>query len=345
MKVAFDVSPLTSDHKGRGVGTYTRELMAALKRQSIDINYVFTDQPVKSKPDLIHYPYFDLFFHTLPLTRNAKTVVTIHDVIPLLFSAHFPKGLRGTASLMLQRLAISSAHAVITDSPNSKTDISRFLPVPSSRIHPIPLAPSTGITHQSKNYQTKIIHKYHLPSSYLLYVGGINYNKNLPFLITSFTKLPPNLHLVVVSRASLDQPIPEAIAINRAITERELQSRVHWLSINSTKHLSAIYSAATAYIQPSLYEGFGLPLLEAFACSTPVIYANVSSLPEIAGLAAIPFNPKSTLSLLQAVTHLLSLSRQARQKLTHQANQHLQRFSWDHTATATIQVYQQVINS
>ncbi|MBI2599834.1 hypothetical protein HYW43_02870 [Candidatus Daviesbacteria bacterium] len=123
MKVAINTLTLKSAHKYRGIGYYTINLLEALKQEtSVEISE-FTRLSEVKDVNIIHYPWFDLFFHTLPIRRKFPTVVTIHDVIPLVFPQYYPKGLKGKISFMLQKMALSSCRYIITDSDTSKYDI------------------------------------------------------------------------------------------------------------------------------------------------------------------------------------------------------------------------------
>lgn len=331
MKVFFDTSPLTSGHKGRGVGTYTQELVEVLKNKiELVSDHV--------QADVIHYPYFDFFFHTLPINKTKPTVVTIHDTIPLIYPNQFPRGVKGTINLLLQKFSLGSVAAIITDSQNSKKDIGRYFSIKSPKITPIPLAPNSSIKPQPKLTQQHITAKYHLPSEFLLYVGDINFNKNLPFLIQTIASIPT--HLAIVTRADINSSIPESVHIQHAMKKT---SNTSILNVGSTKELSSLYSAAKFYIQPSLYEGFGLPVLESFACKTPVICAKTSSLPEVAGDAAIYFDPKNQQSLIKSLETALSLNATQYQTLVKKSINQLKKFSWEKTARQTVDVYQKVL--
>src|SRR3989344_2099875 len=136
MKVAIDSAPLTGGHGVRGVGTYTRELTQELEKlkgeDSLIIESVDFRKTDLSKFDIVHYPYFDLFFHTLPIQKSARTVVTIYDVIPLIYPKHYPSGIRGKVNFFLQKYSLKNVDAIITDSETSKKDIARLLGVPNN---------------------------------------------------------------------------------------------------------------------------------------------------------------------------------------------------------------------
>src|SRR5258708_7304365 len=127
MKVAINTSPLASIHKTRGVGFYTKYLVGELKKiKELEVQEFSHLDEVK-EADIIHYPYFDLFFHTLRVHRKIPTVVTIHDVTPLKFPKHYPSGIRGKFKFLLQKNELKKVKAVITDSDASKKDIHSLL--------------------------------------------------------------------------------------------------------------------------------------------------------------------------------------------------------------------------
>ena len=140
MKILINVTPLSSGHAIRGIGMYTRFLSEALERQKGIEVYRSGLESQPDKVDVMHYPFFDLFFSTLPLLKTAKTVVTIHDVIPLLFPEQYPVGKRGALALAHQKLALRNVSAIITDSETSKRDITTHLSVPEEKIHVVYLA-------------------------------------------------------------------------------------------------------------------------------------------------------------------------------------------------------------
>src|SRR6185437_15457907 len=125
--VGFDTSPLLSGHKTRGIGSYTTHLLGEFKKIQ-DIKIIeFTDINKLKGVDLIHYPYFDLFFRTFPKQTKFPCVVTIHDVIPLIFPQHYPPGLKGRFNLTIQKRALQRVNAIITPSVASKKDIMKYL--------------------------------------------------------------------------------------------------------------------------------------------------------------------------------------------------------------------------
>ncbi|HJZ05731.1 hypothetical protein A2634_04895 [Candidatus Amesbacteria bacterium RIFCSPHIGHO2_01_FULL_48_32] len=337
-KIGFVTTPLTSAHSVRGVGFYTRNLLSNLKLLAAKYNFEIIELEnyllAKHNPqidienyklDIVHYPFFDLFRHTLPIMREHKTVVTIHDVVPLEFPDHYPPGLRGQINFQLQRLALSGVEGVITDSYASVSAIRQYLRVPHEKIKLVYLAadPIYKKITQPKN-------KYKLPKKFVLYVGDINYNKNIPNLTAAcrLAKLP----LVIIGKQAknlenLDLSHPELTHLQKVDFFNVVR-----LGFVSDEDLVHIYNLAAVYCQPSLAEGFGLPVLEALACSTPVACSKTSSLPEIAGTEASYFDPYNINDMAKAIKNAKSANGPTQAA----------KFSWEKTAYETLQVYKEL---
>lgn len=349
MKVAIDISPLSSGHKGRGVGTYTRELVAALKRHKSGLEFIITDQPESEAADLVHYPYFDLFFRTLPLIKKTKTVVTIHDVIPLVYPEFFPSGIKGYWRYQVQRLSLTSVRAVVTDSSASKSDIHTYLSVPAAKITPVHLAASDTFKPTTITEHNRLKKKYSLPDEFFLFVGSINYNKNLPMLIRAVAELN-QIPLVINTRTDIYST--ETEKQTRIVLEQVRQTLrqvpdnlVKIVTMVDLEDLVCLYSAAKFYVQPSLHEGFGLPVLESLQTGTPVIASQTSSLPEVGGQVAIYFDPTNQTDLVDKLRLSLDMKPTDYKSLINQGFDWSKKFSWDKTARETIKVYQSVLES
>jgi len=342
MRVALDVSPLATDHQFRGIGVYTQSLKDAFKQSNISglIVELIKDGKVPDNCDLIHYPYFDLFFKTLPFQKDKPSLVTIHDVIPLVLKDFYKPGLRGNLKLVLQKMALKNVKAIITDSQNSKKDIFKYLNYPLKKIHVVYLAPAShfGVIKDEKVLE-RISKKYNLPEKFILYVGDVNYNKNIPGLIKAFADLPKDVCLVLVGKAFLEDSLKENIEISKLIESLKIEDRVIRLGYLPNTDLTAIYNLASVYCQPSFYEGFGLPVLEAMACGCPVASANISSLPEICGQAAVMFDPYKIDDMIKGLQRALANKKELSQKGLRQ----VKKFSWDKTAKKTYEVYQKVV--
>jgi glycosyltransferase involved in cell wall biosynthesis len=321
--------------QGRGVGFYADNLAKALKK--------FPDITLTDKdPDIIHYPFFDLFYHTLPLKKDKPTIVTIHDLTPLVLSNRYPKGLRGTANLILQWLATQSVSAILTDSECSQKDLTKIFRIPEEKITVVPLAVDPLYKKEVPAARLEEIRKkYHLPKKFILNVpGGPNPNKNLPNLAEVTDRI--GIPLVIVGKGMLQEvkePVhPELIDVVRL----KIYKHLILPGFVPTEDLNAFYRLATLYVQPSLYEGFGLPLLEAMTAGCLVASSKASSLPEIYHDGAIAFYPKKLSSMEKAIRKALSLSPKARQHQIDQAKIRSADFTWAKTAKATAAVYQKV---
>lgn len=344
MHVLLDTSPLTTGHSHRGIGMYTALLAKELEKLP-DIELSFSLREAKNKKkvvDIVHYPFFDLFFHTLPLFKPAsKSVVTIHDVIPLDLKEHYPVGKKGTLALYAQKLALGGVDLVLTDSLSSKKSIMRQLGVSEKKIKVIYLAANPFLTHQNEDVTSELREKYGLPQKYLLYVGDINFNKNLPQLIKSLKFLDDEVHLVLFGKNFVPQDIPEWQWIETQIALSDVAARVTFLPSfeeNENKELAALYSGASVYVQPSLAEGFGLPVLEALQCKVPVVSSNTTSLPEIGGNHVTYADPIAE-SLAEAISSVLSWDQQQRETKVEEGYNWARTFSWKKTAQETVAAY------
>ena len=198
MRIAIDTKPLLTGHAIRGIGSYVRNLtreLAKLKKV----------ESVESKnAELIHYPYFDLFSHTLKI-RDKPVVVTIYDVIPLLYPKYYPTGIKGKFNFFLQKRELKKVTAIITISENSKKDIVKYLRVDPDKVSTIHLAAS-DIFKPITNHQALVTaqKKYNLPKTFVLYVGDVNYNKNLGALATACRQISVPLVIVGKQASSSD---------------------------------------------------------------------------------------------------------------------------------------------
>lgn len=346
MTIVIDTIPLQSGHKARGVGRYTRQLATALKdlvgatshRILLTSNVGMVDAP-----DLVHYPYFDLFHSHLPWFPQApQEVVTIHDLTPLRLSTSFRPGIRSGFNLWVQKKLVKRIGAIITDSENSKRDIVEFLHIPKHRIFVIPLGVEKEFHPLELGIVERVKKQYELPKKYVLYVGDINVNKNIPTLINAMKNI--SLPLVIVSASLLKRSLPEVKHIEQAIAESGLGGRIIRLSnvpLDPGIDLAAIYCGALVYVQPSIYEGFGLPILEAMACGVPVVSSKAGSLPEVVGDAGLLVDP-SVSGIENGIQHLLQHQR-LRVDLRRKGLQRAHAMTWEKTARSTLRVYETVL--
>lgn len=347
MKVAIDISPLKSGHKFRGIGIYTKNLVEALsliKAPNFSIQLIESEE-VPKDCDLVHYPYFDFFFLTLPFKKTKPTVVTIHDCTPLVFPKRYPPGLKGKLKFLIQKFSLKGAKRIITDSCNSKKDIVRFLGIPEQKIDVILLAAGNKVKRiTDKNFLAKLRKKFNLPQKFVLYVGDVNYNKNLPGLVKAcrLVKVP----LVIVGRQAVQKDFDSTHPENQSLVELlnlvKGRSDVLRLGFVEERELAGLYSLASVYCQPSFYEGFGMQVLEAMKCGCPVVTSDVSSLPEVVGKAALLVNPYKIEEIAKSLNIVLT-DEKLRKKLIKLGLEQEKKFSWERTAGGTIKVYEKVL--
>lgn len=342
--VVFDTSTLETPHAGRGVGSYTRHLAKALNQLNQDFVRIVTQpyRQVSGKYHLVHLPYFDLFRPTLPWWLKSKLVVTLHDLIPLDLPELFPLGLKAKLSWQYQKLVSQKIDHILTDSQASAKSIQLHL---GNKTPITPTLLAAAIPNQQFSAtQLKAFRQQHqLPDKYLAYVGDINFNKNLPGLIKSLGLTETKAVLAIVTRANLEADIPEAVAIKESYSQLKSTDRVLFLKLEQATDLIKFYQAAHAYIQPSLAEGFGLPVLEAMTVGTPVLAAETTSLPEVGGSAAVYFDPYQLESMAKAIDQAWSWTRAQRENYQKKSLAQAKKFSWNQTAEATLAVYKQVL--
>ncbi len=347
MKILLDTTPLTNQSASRGIGTYTKNLANELKKfDQVEVHLSTQSEPEANfEPDVVHYPYFDLYFSTLPVIKTKPKIVTVHDVMPLIFPKYYPAGIKGKLKLKKQKIALKTADAVITDSESSKKDIAQYLGINLDKINVTYLAGNPKIEHKTLEEIKQVKDKYNLPPNYLLYVGDINYNKNLPQLIKALKHLPRRIQLVLLGRSFVEQDIPEWKWITAQIALSDVADRVQFLpniTGDANNELSAIYSGALTYVQPSLYEGFGLPVLEAMQAKTPVICVDNSSLKEVGKGHSVFVEPIAE-EIAQAVEMIENWESEKRKRIIRHAYAWSQTFSWQKTAQETVKVYQKVL--
>lgn len=355
MKIAINILPLQTGHKNRGIGYYTKNLVSELEKDnSLEIIKFTNIKELKSPVDVVHYPWFDPFSHSLPLRCRYPLVVSVHDCVPLVFPDQYPVGIKGKLNNFLQRQSLKRCKYIITDSQFSKKDVIRLLQVKEEKVIVAPLAAGEQFHVLSDAQLIHARRKYGLPDNFLLYVGDANWVKNLPFLIQGFNRLIrtekfKNHKLVLANGVFLKNVEninhPELASlkkVNNLIRDNHLEGFIIKPGFLDTGDLVAFYNLATVYTQPSLYEGFGLPVLEAMACGTPVICSNAASLPEVGGEAVIYFDPKNLDRFVNILIEVLE-NKSLQYKLSKLGLAQVQKFSWEKTAKETKAVYQKAV--
>lgn len=351
MKIAINTLPLSTEHRMRGTGVYTKNLIDALQKYERKLSYTFFTRvsEIPKNTDVVHYPFFDPFFLTLPFPKPIPTIVTVHDLIPLVFPDKFPAGIRGTLKWQLQRLSLRRAAAVVTDSSCSKKDIMRIMGKPSSWVHMVPLAPSFHyfrVTNSSVLAEVK--KRYRLPGRYVLYVGDVNWNKNVFGLIEAWKHVQEkyplgDTKLVLIGSAFSNLEIPETRAIIQRIETLGLSKSVVRPGFVRNEDMTAVYSQASCVVLPSWYEGFGFPVLEGMTSGVPVVATNRGSVPEIAGPARM-IDPDNPMSIGNAIAEMVRLTDPQRLLLAKKGFAWVKQFSWQRVAKETIAVYEKVIH-
>lgn len=347
MKIAIDISPLQTGHKVRGVGFYLEHLKNSLVKYYPENEYVFfnTGEKLPKDIDLIHFPYFEPFFLALPLYKKYKTVVTVHDLTPIVFPDAFPRGIKGQLKWQMQKFALRKANAIITDSECSKKDVVKYVGVRENKVDVVYLAAGEKFRMlEGGKWKVQIIKKYNLPEKFALYVGDVTWNKNLPRLIDAVktTKIP----LVMVGKSltnlDYDKKNPWNYSLNRVHELTDSDKQILKLGFVEDNDLVAIYNLATVFVMPSLYEGFGLPILEAQACGTPVVTTKEGSLAEVAGNSVYLVDGYDFESIAKGIKEVFE-SLKLQEDLRKKGLLNVSKYSWKKTAAQTLQTYEKVI--
>lgn len=279
--------------------------------------------------------------HLLMPLRHIPTVLTVHDLIFKLFPQHHKRlnywFLNAAVPLFVRR-----TDAIITISESTKRDLVRHYDTPAEKITVVYEAAASHFQPTSSFTVTQVRREYALPERFLLTVGTIEPRKNLSRLLEALVRLradDPDLHLVVVgARGWLYE------SFFRRIDELGLADVVHFPGYVLDADLPAIYTAATVVVMGSVYEGFGLPVLEAMACGTPVVSSDASSLPEVGGDAACYFDPRDVDDMTATLGRVLD-DEDLRQEMSVAGLARAAKFSWERTARETLAVYERVLSS
>jgi glycosyltransferase involved in cell wall biosynthesis len=287
----------------------------------------------KERPEVLWMP-----MHNIPLVRRSglKTVVTIHDLAFKYFPECFPR--RDLFNInLLTKLAVERSDKIITISESSKRDILKFYPkVSAEKIKVIYHGFDAEVFLREREFvaENEVKNKYGISGGYILYTGGIQPRKNLLVLLEAFESIKgkfPNLKLVFVGeKAWLSDHFFEKIEKSPHKKDIILTGKA---SFSEVGHL---YRGARIYVYPSLYDGFGITPLEAFASRVPVICANNSSLPEVCGDAALYFNEKKPAELAERMKELLN-NEELRVEMISRGLSRLKKFSWERCARETLE--------
>ena len=353
------------DRAPGGIGRYTKELIAGLRQADAKLTLLHAGEG-EAEAGVVHMPRAELLpglltFGQAEIARAArqrqldivhdptgamplfltggKRVATIHDVIPYIY----PK----TSSVLdwlIYRLwlplAVCRLDAIVTDSEQSKRDIVRYLRVSPQKVTVVPCAAAPRYQVLDTAVTFPILAKHNIQSPYILYVGSIEARKNLPRLLEAFAEIlnwSSKWKLVIVgARKWKSSPVYDTMQ------QLGLAEHVQFTGYVDEEDLPALYNGADLFVFPSLYEGFGLPVLEAMACGTPVVTSNRSSLPEVAGKAAVFVNPEDASSIAYGIKAALE-NPGMRSKLSLDGLVQAQQFSWERTVRETMAVYDRIL--
>ena len=292
-------------------------------------------------PRIKGIPVFHSPHYNAPLLYRGKLIVTIHDIIHLVFPEYLSRPAARTYASFMIRAVTKRASVIITDSECSKRDIIRHFGTCPEKIRVIPL----GVDKRFRRITDEaalgsFCEKYRLEKGYILYAGNLMPHKNIPGLLKAFSSLSKAkgfTQRLVIAPAGKGPP-PALISL---ISELGLKTRVDFLPFIPDEEMPLLYNCAALFVLPSLYEGFGLPLLEAMASGTPAVAVGSSSIPEVAGDGALLVSPRDDAALEKAVSGLLT-EESLRIKLIGRGFLQARKFSWEATARETIKVYGQV---
>lgn len=289
--------------------------------------------------NVAHVPHFGP-----PLFSKPPTVVTIHDLIPLVLPTY-----RGSIAVRLYThvaaLGARRAQAILADSYASARDIARHLEIPKEKIHVVYLAAHARYHPPQKNELERVRAKYGLPEQFALYLGGFDERKNVARVIEAFAgqvqARREGWKLVLAGRLPDGNtaffPDPR-IPVERLGVAKD----VYYAGFVQEEDKPALYAAARVFLYPSRYEGFGLPPLEAMACGTPVIAANTASLPEVVGEAGVLLDPDDANGWSRAIEELLQ-DKARWDDLRARGLKQVSQFSWERAARETLAVYRAVV--
>jgi glycosyltransferase involved in cell wall biosynthesis len=295
----------------------------------------------RNDADVVHAPAF-----VAPTVSPCPVIITIHDVSYLLYPSHFARWWVGYLSLVMPS-AVKSAAAIICGSENSKRDIVKAYGIGDHKVHVVPY----GVDHD--RFQPGVVlnrqwgKEIGLREGYILHLGTFSHRKNICVLLHAVARLRARGKWgdrQVVLAGSQTAGLKGGQEVLDAIRELDLSSYVVLTGYMPDEHIPGLYACASMLVLPSLYEGFGFPILEAMAVGTPVVCSNTSSLPEVGGDAALFFPPHDADALAGAMESLLqsqSLAEQMRQRGLARAHQ----FTWRRTAEQTADIYREVATS
>ena len=370
MRLAIDARGINW-YKGTGIGTYTQNILKnLLNLDSVNHYHLYWagenyEPYLKENSKLLlvssrNHNFFEKNYFPSNLKREnievyhipqngigmsdslpCKKIVTIHDLIPYTMPETVGKGYL-TKFIYEMPHIVENSDAIITVSEYSKKDILRFFPIDPERIFVTPLAADLKYRPLDKNNCKEFLkNKYNITKPFILYIGGFSPRKNVKSLILAFSKvfkeLPEEYNLVVVGSDNKDQ----FAYLNSLGMNMEISKQIIFTNYVPEQDLPMFYNACQVFAYPSLYEGFGLPPLEAMSCGVPVITSNLTSIPEVVGEAGLLIDPYEEDALRNALLTVLC-DQKLQLELALKGIEKSKNYTWEKTATETLKVYKSI---
>jgi glycosyltransferase involved in cell wall biosynthesis len=374
VRIAIDIRRMNEF----GVGTYTRNIVRALARLDRENKYFLLGSPEKVKEigtlpdnfktilvdgpdtlrgyfqchaivnrlgcDLVHVPH--LFW--LPRRLPCPYVVTVHDLLEHMSRARAGSGFKRSLHFQLTRRVLKNAALIFAVSRFTKNEVGKLFGIAQDKIEIVYNAIDHRflVGHASETDRQFLAERYQVTYPYLLYAGRISPHKNLVRIIEAFSALKtdllkqdlyPDLKLIIIGDELSKHP-----DLRRTVVRGGVQNDVRFMGFVPIEVLRIFYDAAKVFVFPSLYEGFGLPPLEAMAHGTPVLTSNTSSLPEVVGNAAVLVNPENVFEMMRALERVL-LDQQLREKMRQRGYEQVKKFSWDIAAAEVLAGYEEAL--
>jgi glycosyltransferase involved in cell wall biosynthesis len=374
VKVAIDIRRMTEF----GVGTYIRNVVRTLARLDRESDYFLIGSPAKVAEcgalppnfhsaelveaddtlkgslefraivkrfscDLVHIPH--LFW--VPRGLSCPYILTVHDLLEHMYGSRNASSMRRSLHFYLTRRVLRRAARVIAVSQFTKSEIEKLLAIPDARIEVVYNAIDERFLHghASESDRELIAQRYLVNYPFILYAGAIRPHKNVVRIIEAFSALKselqkeqkfPDLKLIIIGDDLSSHP-----RLRRTVVRSGVQNDVRFMGFVPIEVLRIFYDVAKIFVFPSLYEGFGLPPLEAMAHGTPVVTSNTSSLPEVGGNAALLVNPENVFEIRRGLQRVL-LDPVLREQMKQRGYDQAQRFSWTNSVSRILEIYREV---
>ena len=290
--------------------------------------------------ELFHSPHY-----VLPLLTPCRSVVTVHDVIHLLFPQYLPSRFATHYARFMIRRALERAELVLTVSASSKRDLLTFFEVPPEKIVVIPNGLDSSITEDiPAEALTRVKERFQIFGRTALFVGNIKPHKNVERLIAAFAKVREEEAFKDLTLIVVGDDISKYPSLRRTVERHRVRGFVRFFGYVPESTLVALYKIADVFVFPSLYEGFGLPPLEAMANGTPVVTSNISSLPEVVGEAALTVDPYNIDKIAGAIRQILT-DPDLRSQLITDGFERAKQFSWESSVNQVHRAYQRAMGT